>query len=95
MMIDVQFEVVENEHGFIEFHESIDSALKRVSKTFGFNIKDMRAIHIPSEIGNDDGEHKWFETNGIWCEGYFQVNTMKYHFRYEYWDAFKPSLWTV
>lgn len=94
-LIDVQFEVVEHEDGYIEFSETIESAMKRVADTFGFNIKSMCAVHSLNHIGDDEGEYKWYDIDGVWYEGYFKVNTITYRFKFDYWDGFKPSLVTV
>ena len=93
--LDITMECIVNDGGYIEFKETLESALNRVAKTFGFNYKSMHVLCDNFNYdSNEDDKYIWYAVEGIWSEGYFRINGIIYHFRYDRWDCFKPSLWT-
>lgn len=90
--LDATLEAVADDSGFVTFHETVESALNRVAKTFGFDYKKM--VPVKDLTIEGEGNYEWQVYNVIWYEGYFKVNGIIYHFRYDIWNGFKPSLWT-
>ena len=92
---DVTLEISrDDKYGYVHLMETVDSAINRVAKVFGFDKKRITPL-IDNQIDvNEDARYVWRTQDCIYTEGYFKVGKITYHFHFDMWDNFKPSLFS-
>lgn len=92
---DVTLEISCDLNGYVHIIETVESALNRVANVFGFDKKRITPL-FDNDIDdlNADIKYEWHSYESVYTEGYFKVGKIVYHFRFDTWDNFKPSLFS-